>query len=185
MGFLAAVRAWLRGPEGGASPRSRVALPAVVDVPSAVLETLWAHDPRLDLYPLPDGRVWLLLHEEERGRIAEGRKMLAQDKASGIDELRHPFVTARLMADGWSLLDELSYQHGTSAGVVERLAQQALYRTEAELKARERALRSVADSTAQAERRAAVISERIRSEARSDWKWAYRGRRHFTSRVTQ
>lgn len=185
MRLLGAVRSWLRGAEGGAnSPRSRVALPAVVDVPASTLSALWAHDPRLDLYPLPDGRVWLLLHEEERGRIAEGRKMLVAEKREGHDECRFPFPTARLMADGWSLLAELPYVRGLSAGVVEREAQQALYRSEADLKARDAELRSIADSTRAAVRRHAVISERIRSTSRSDWKWAYRGKRHFTSRVS-
>jgi hypothetical protein len=183
MGLLDTVRGWLRGGEGSVTPRSRVALPAVVDVPPTVLTALWAHDPRLDLYPLPDGRVWLLLHEEDRGRISEGRKILTQDKREGVDECRFPFVTARLMADGWSLLDELPYLRGTSAGAVEVLAQRALYRTEADMRAEATEFRLEADSTRAAERRAAVISERIRSTSRSDWKWAYRGKRHFTSRA--
>jgi hypothetical protein len=182
MKVLAAVRAWLQGPGGAGTttPRSRIALPSAHDVPPDVLRALWALDPRLDAYILPDGRVWLLLYEADRGRIAEGRKMLEREKAEGTDECRHPFVTARLMADGWSLLDELPYHRGTSAGAMVKLAQQALYRNEDTLKAQERDLRSIADSTRAAERRAAVISERIRSSSRSDWAWAYRGRRHFT-----
>lgn len=182
MSLLKAVTRWITGDGGSKSaPRSRVRLPAAHDVPPDILRALWALNPSLDVYILPDGRVWLLLHEEERARIQVGREMLAQSKSDGIDECKYPYVTARLMADGWSMLDEIPYRR-LSAGVLEQLAQRALYRRDHERRALERELLSVADSTRQAERRAAVISERIRAEARSDWKWAARGRRHFSSR---
>ncbi len=180
MGLTSAVRQWMstsrvRTPSRS---RSRVPLAAVVDPPVDVLRALRELDRNLDLYILPNGRVWLLQYQENKHRIAEGRKMieLAREDGGEIEEMR----AARLQAAGFACFGEFSFHEGTSAGFLVRRASEILNAKESDVKAEMAQRRAFANSQAQAEERARVIQERIRSSARSDWGWAYRGRKSFS-----
>lgn len=155
---------------------SRVTLPAVVDPPEDVLRALRELSEDLDMYVLPDGRVWLLKYEANKPRIREGRKILAQ--ARELDDYGD-LESAHLMAEGWSLLGEFSYVEGTSVGAMMQHAQMTLYATEQEIEADARRIKRIADGTVSRERGAALTRERIRAFAKTDWARTYRGRKVF------
>lgn len=169
-----------RGPTRGSAPRvrSRVPLPAVVDFPQPVLRALRLLDPMLDGYVLPDGRVWILQLVPDRARILEGRKLLLAMKED--HDQWEPAYAASLMAEGFWLLGELPFLEGTSAGAAVRLASKVLNVTQDKLNKTMRARRSEADSSEAAERMRSVLSDRIRSSARSDWARSFRARRTFS-----
>jgi hypothetical protein len=128
----------------------------------------------LDAYVLSDGRVWLLKHEEGKARILEGRKALFMAKMEGdYGDLE----SAHLMAEGWSLLGELPYLEGMSAGAMLRHAQMTLYATSKMVEEDHTRRRRIADGTEQ--RRLAVerVRERIHGDSKFDHSFAYRGRR--------
>ena len=157
--------------------RTRVPLPAAVDFPLEVLRALRHLDPMLDGYILPDGRVWILQLVPDRARIIEGRKLLVELKED--NDQREPAYMASLMAEGFKLIDEMSFQEGTSAGAAVRRASEVLHATQDEVNQAMRARRSVADSSANAVKMHATLSDRIRSSARGDWARQWRGRRTF------
>lgn len=177
--FTAAVGKALGGtPRAKVHVRSRVPIPAVVEPPRELLRALRELDKGLDVFILPDGRVWLLQYQENRHRQAEGRKLLALARAEG--DYFEEFAPL-LMAHGFALLSEEDYQHGTSVGYMVARAQRVLYATESEVRQEMRKRRRFADNTTQAEIREMVIRERIRAHATSDWSWAHRGRKSFSS----
>lgn len=162
---------------GGVRYRTRVALPAVVDVPEDVLRALREFNDALDAYVLPDGRVWLLIYEPDKPRIREGQKQLLQAKMLGDTE---DLESALLMADGWSLLGELPYHEGTSAGAMLRHAQMTLYATRKQIEADQLRRKLIADGTAHREKATALLLDRVRSGAQADWAKVYRGRQQFS-----
>lgn len=169
----------------GACPdrvRSHVDLPSIAEIPDDVLRKLRLLDPELDAYVVSGGDVWLLHRQADKGRIHEGQKILLQDRYEEHEGYLEFNVSAHLMAQGFALLDVFPFHRGTSAGFMERAAQQVLYKTESDMKVENALAVLEANSTAQAERRAKVIQERIRSDAKHDHAWAYRGRRNFTRR---
>ena len=178
MRLSAAVWAWLGIRRGKSPVRTRVTLPAVVDVPRETVRILRQQDHRLDLYPLPDGRVWLLLKSDVPARIASGRTDLWAGKVEAFDE---PMYSASLMAQGFELIGEFSWAEGMSAGYLLRVAQEALYMTERARREVHAARRARSDGTAHLVRAKHVMTERVRLGARSDFAWAYRGRRSFSN----
>lgn len=183
MGFFTAV--WDRRP-GGTRPRiharSRVPIPAAVEAPAATLRALRELDDHLDLYVFRDGRTWLLQWQESKWREREGQKEIEQARKDGgeIDAM----VSARLRAAGFAFLGEFTPAEANSVGFMERTAARKLYATNADVRAAMRQARHVANSDAQAEERAAVIMERVRSMGKSDHAWAFKGRKSFSSRTS-
>lgn len=161
------------------SSRTRVTLPAVVDAPSATLVALRTLDPRLDLYPLPHGVVWLLRKTDHPARIHAGRKLLALFREDNGNVAAEPMYTEHLMAEGFELLSEHVWHEGWSAGAMLARAQRVLYATAAQVEADMRERRAVADSSRHAEERTRVIRERIRSGSRWDHARTYRGGKMF------
>jgi hypothetical protein len=158
------------------TPRTRVRLPSVGEIPADVLRVLRAFNHDLDAYMLPDGRVWLLKYEENKGRILEGRKMLFVAKQEG-DYAQ--LETAHLMAEGWSLLGELSFQEGTSAGAMLRHAQMTLYATPRQIEEDHRRRKEISDGTDMIRKARAAIAERLTSNATFDHSYAFKGRKSF------
>lgn len=153
--------------------RSRVQLPAPFAVPGEVLRTLREFNQDLDAYAFHD-RVWLLKFEENKGRIFEGRKALFMAKMEGdYGDLE----SAHLMAEGWSLLGELPYKEGMSAGAMLQHAQMTLYASPKMIEEDHTRRRRIADGTEQ--RRLAVerVRSRLYGDTRFDHSFAYRGRR--------
>lgn len=174
---------WLRSLFGGGRGfsstrvRSRVQLGSIYEPPQHVLRVLRQLDDSLDLFVLPDARaVWLLQMVPDRARIIEGRKQLEVARAEGFDE---PMFAEQLMAQGFCQLSEDTYLHGHSAGFMEQRAQRVLYATETELREEMKKRRAFADSSHQETVVRAILSDRIRSNARGDWARTYRGRRYF------
>lgn len=159
----------------GGTVCSRVAIPAVVDPPVDVLRALRSYDDRLDLHVLPWGIVWLLVKSDNMNRIDEGRKQLALCRGDGLPADR----TVLLMAAGFELLSEEPVSH-LSAGYLLKVAQQKMHASDADIRAAVRLHRAESDSSAKIERGAKQLIERITSSARSDHRWAYRGRRSFS-----
>lgn len=156
---------------------TRVALPSVVVFPAHVLRALREYNDDLDVYVLPDGRVWLLKLERDKPRIKEGQKLLQQAKAEGdYSDLE----SARLMAEGWSLLGELSYQEGTSVHALLAHAQMTLNATAEQIEADQLRRKLVADGTTGREAAAALMVDRVHAFARTDHARAFRGRKVFS-----
>lgn len=154
------------------TPRTRVRLPAVTQVPGEVLRVLRQFHPDLDAYAFPD-RVWLLKHEEDKGRIFEGRKALAMAKADGdYGDLE----SANLMAEGWSLLGELPYNQGMSIGAMLEHAQMTLYATPRQIEADHTRRRQIADGTVRRNLAVERVRSRLYSDASFDHRYAFRGR---------
>lgn len=176
--FMAAVERWRsRGKHVSRRVHSRVTLPAVVDVPSEVLAALREFNDDLDVYILPDGRVWLLKREADKPRIKEGQKLLQQAKDLGdYSDLE----AAHLMAEGWSLLGELTFHEGTSVGAMLRHAQMTLYATTKQIEADQLRRKLIADGTTGRMEAAALMVDRVQSFAKSDHARAYRGRQVFS-----
>ena len=175
-----ALRAWWRARRQGGRYRgdavcSRVAIPGVVDPPIAVLRELRAYDDRLDLYVLPDGRVWVLVKSDKMERIDQGRIELAQNRGDGFAADR----SSLLMAAGFELLSEEPYCR-LSATHLLRVAQQKMHASGADIRAAVKLHRAESDSSARIIRGAQRIIERVEASARSDHRWAYRGRRSFS-----
>ena len=162
----------------GARVTTRVPLPAVVDFPAPTLRALRLLDPMLDGYVLPHGEVWIVQQVPDRERIIEGRKGMLDAKVVGVPA----DCASVLMAEGFWLVGTLPFLEGTSAGGAVRLAQQVLNATEEQVKATMRTRRAYADSTTQRETMYKVLSDRIRSSARSDWARSWRGRLTFSHR---
>lgn len=160
------------------APRTRVILPGVVDVPADVLRSLRAQDERFDLYVLPDGRVWLLFKSDKASRIDAGRLELGAAKAEGFQE---PMYAASLMAQGFELIEEVPYGPGLSAGFLLTMAQDWTYLTEAEIRARSKARREKSDGTEHKRRARAMMRERVVLGGKSDYAWAFQGRRSFSN----
>lgn len=167
---------WLRGnddhPE---SARSRVTIPSVCQPSPDVLREIRAFDDKLDLHILPNGLVWLLYKSDVGERIDEGRKQLAHAKEDGLA----PERSSMLMAAGFELLSEESFEHGSSAGHLILVAQQKLAASKREIE--QEIARRVAESDGSADltRGIQVVRNRIRADAVSDWKWAHRGKKSF------
>lgn len=153
-------------------------LPAVVDAPVDVLRVLRGFNSALDLYVLPDGRVWLLWQSMKPARIQAGRDELFEAKLEGFDE---PMYSASLMAQGFEQLGEYPFFFGMSAGAMLAIAQEKLYATERQIVAAMARRRSKADGTDHKARAVATMRDRVTSGARSDHAWAYRGRRSFSN----
>ena len=168
-----AVRERFTRQRGGGQCRTRVPLPAVLDFPRDVLRALRQLHPMLDGYILPDGRVWLLQLVPNRARIHTGRAELVQMKLEGD---RDPAYSAHLMAEGFMLVAEMEYWEGTSAGAAVKRAEQVLHATSAQVERTYRARRAEADSSNAKARMHQTLSDRIRSDAKSDWSRAWRGR---------
>jgi hypothetical protein len=182
MPVFTAVREWWRGrvrwsPRRGGT-RSRVALPAVVDIPPGVLESLRGEDERFDAYVLPDGRVWLLFKSDRPARVLSGRKELASARDEGFGE---PMYAASLMAQGFELIEEFPTVLGMSAGFMRRIAHEWNHLSEAEVRRRSAIRRALSDGTAHKARARAVMEERVRLEGRSDYAWAFKGRRSYSN----
>ncbi len=175
------LRGWFRrarrhgGRRRGGAVCSRVLIPAVVAAPVDVLRELRAYDDRLDLYTLPDGRVWLLVKSDKMERIDQGRIELAQNRGDGLPADR----SALLMAAGFELLSEEPFCR-LSATHLLRVAQQKMHASGADIRAAVRIHRAESDSSARILRGAQQLIERVESNARSDHRWAYRGRRSFS-----
>ncbi len=178
--MLNTVGQWWRGTGRtlGRTLRSRVTLPAVGQVPSEVLQALREFHPDLDTYVLPDGRVWLLKYEPGQPRIREGQKLLQQAKE--LDEYSD-LEAAHLMAEGWSLLGELSYHEGTSVGAMLQHAQMTLYATAPQIEADQRRRKLMADGTTGREAAAALMLDRVQAFAKTDHARAFRGRKLFST----
>lgn len=178
---LSTVREWWRGStsdSGARTLRSRVALPSVVDAPQDVLRAVRQLNDDLDLYVMADGRVFLLKHEANKPRIREGRKMIEQAQQLGDDtELEIP----RLMAEGWSLLGEFSYEEGCSVGRVVEHAQMTLYATRDEIEADQKRRKLIADGTTGRLKTTELMLERMRSSARSDHSLIMKNRKSYSS----
>lgn len=156
------------------TPRTRVRLPAVVDVPGDVLRTLRQFHRDLDAYVLPNGNVWLLKWEENKGRVLEGRKLLASSRAEGdYSDLE----TAHLMSEGWSLLGELPYYAGISASAMLNHAQMTLYATPRMVEEDHTRRRRIADGTTKLALSLERVKERLYGDTKFDHSFAYRGRR--------
>ena len=162
--------------------RTRVTnMPTVHEVPYSLLWALRELDPNLDVYFVAGGDAWLLQYQEHKPRIQEGRLMLLQDQTEALADYVGFNVAAHLMVQGFALLGIEPYQRGISTGCMTTLAQRVLYKTNNTLNQEHRTVRAIADSSAQAEQRAAVIRDRISSNAKSDWQYAFAGKRHFSS----
>lgn len=174
------VRAWWRGRrQGGRSETtvcSRVTIPAVVDPPVDVLRVLREYDPRLDVYVLPWGKVWLLIKSDTPARMHEGRKELASAREDGLP----PDRSSLLMAAGFELLEEVPLAR-LSGGYLLRVAKEKLETNETAVRHAMEAKRRESNGQAEAERRAATIIERVTADAAFDHKWAYRGKRAFSA----
>lgn len=154
------------------TPRSRVVLPAVGQVPGDLLRVLRQFHPDLDAYAFHD-RVWLLKHEENKGRIFEGRKALFMAKQEGYaTELE----SAHLMAEGWSLLGELPYHEGMSVGAMLEHAQMTLYSTPKMVEDDHTRRRKIADGTVKRALAIQRVKERLYGDTKFDHAFAYRGR---------
>lgn len=176
----------------GARVRTRVQMPAVVDVPVDVLRILRGLDDTLDLYVLPaladvaddddfsihGPRVWMLLKNDKPSRIDAGRLELAEARREHDQD--EPLYSAHLMAQGFELLGEYDYRHGTSAGYLTAQAQRKLYATEAQLRATMQRRREEADGTEHKRRARGVMRDRVISGAAQDWARAFKGRRVFS-----
>ncbi len=171
--------AWWRQSRRRCGPRSRVALPAVVDIPVELLRAVRSQDDALDLYPLPDGRVWLLLKSDKLTRIHSGRQELTQARVES--DQNEPLYAAHLMAQGFEQLGEYPWFLGMSAGFLLDQAQRKLYATEREIRERMQQLRHVSDGSAHKERARAVMRERVVLGARDDYAMAFRGRKSFSN----
>lgn len=169
-------RAVVAAPRHRCRPRSRVPLPAVVDPPTDLLRELRHQDERLDLYILPDGRVWVLLKSDKAARIDEGRKLLRECRDDGMAER-----WMILMAEGFELLHEESGPKAYSAGHLLHWIRRKMAATVEEIDAELERRRQESDGTAYVERAVALVKERIRSDARSDFRWAHKGKKSFSA----
>ena len=160
---------------------TRVQMPTVHEVPQYLLTALRAVNDDLDVYFIRGGDAWLLQRQENTARIQEGRLMLVRDREDDLERFNELNVSAHLMAQGFALLGITDFQRGMSAGFMVGLAQSVLHKTRVDMERENAELRSIADSSAQAEAGAALIRDRIRSNAKSDWDRVYRGKRHFSS----
>lgn len=178
------VAEWWRGGKSepvdvGTCYRTRVTLPAVVDLPVDVLRTLRQFNDDLDGYVHTDGRVWLLKYEAGKPRIREAQKTLWKAKQEGdYSELQ----AALLGAEGWSLLGELPYHEGTSVGAMLQHAQMTLYATDKEIEADNRRRFLIANGTTGRENAAKLMLDRVHAYAKTDWARAFRGRQVFAQR---
>jgi hypothetical protein len=187
--MLARIASSIRAVRRGASFRMRRAsshiprLPITGEVdPSPDVEReLHAFEPTLALIIRPAWKeCWLLQHQPNKRRIEDGRKMITEARRD--DLVVDDFPVERLMAEGWACLSIEQYDRATSIGYLLARASQVLGASDADLRAVMRERSAEADNTRAAERRAAVIRERITSDARFDHAWAHRGRRSVAGR---
>jgi hypothetical protein len=151
----------------------------VLDYPRASLQALRLLDPMLDAYILPSGRVWVLYYEPGKPRVVEAQKLLIAMKDDG--DQADPAYAVSLQAAGFWLVADMPYLEGISAGAVTQRARQVLNVTRDQLNKTMAARRAQADNTDARVKMREVLSERIRSSARFDWKRAWRGRKLFSN----
>jgi hypothetical protein len=159
----------------------RLPISGELDPAPDVVRELHAFEPTLALVIRPAWKeCWLLQHQPNKRRIQDGRKMI--EEARRDDLVVDDFPVERLMADGWACLSIEQYTRATSIGYLLARASQVLGASDADLRAAMSERSAEADNTRAAERRAAVIRERITSDARFDHAWAHRGRRSVAGR---
>lgn len=143
-----------------------------------MLRELRTVDDGLDMFVLPDGRVWMLHLEPSRERIVRGRQALytARVNHDGDDEA---MFAERLMAEGFCRWSEDDFEHGHSVGFMFNRAQRLFYATQAELELEMAKRRAVADGTADAIAIYQILSQRIRADARFDQAHAGRDYKQF------
>lgn len=145
----------------------------ITALPADVLRVIRQFNGDLDAYVFAD-KVWLLKYEENKGRIMEGRKALFMAKQEGdYGDLE----SAHLMAEGWSLLGELPYQHGMSAGAMLEHAQMTLYATPKQIEEDHTRRRKIADGTERTRIAVERVRSRLHSDASFDHAYAFRGRK--------
>lgn len=147
-----------------------------------MLRELRAIDPQLDAFIVRSGDVWLLQRQEDRGRIVGGREAIIADRAEQIEDYIGLNVQARLSAQGFALLAILPFHEGTSCGAAVAAVSRVLRRTERDVEDDGLETRRAMSPEVLALKRLRTIRERIATDALFNWKWAYRGKRHFTRR---
>ena len=158
--------------------RSRVPLPAVVDPPADLLRELRAWDARLDLYIRPDGTTYVLLKNDKGARIDEGRKLLAEHREDGLAAW-----WMVLMAEGFEMIHEDRGPMAQSAGHLLYWIRRKMAATDAEIDAELATRKARSDGTTYVEEAVRTVRDRIRSDARSDWRWAHRGKKSFSQKM--